>query len=138
MSAGTTNTAQLLMLSGIGPRRHLEKFGVLLDIKIYCAYIYFSVYFYFISHQIYLSWYMSHILQLIYFYRAKFCQTFYSCSLSGAIQYTNNFRAMLHQCIVLTVIFLKLLFEIIHLKKQSFINFPYRFIVGESVRFKYF
>ncbi|KAF8781566.1 Glucose dehydrogenase like protein [Argiope bruennichi] len=28
MSAGTTNTAQLLMLSGIGPREHLEKFKI--------------------------------------------------------------------------------------------------------------
>ncbi|CAL1262986.1 unnamed protein product [Larinioides sclopetarius] len=28
MSAGTTNTAQLLMLSGIGPREHLEKFRI--------------------------------------------------------------------------------------------------------------
>jgi choline dehydrogenase-like flavoprotein len=28
MSAGTTNTAQLLMLSGIGPASELEKFGV--------------------------------------------------------------------------------------------------------------
>ena len=28
MSAGTTNTAQLLKLSGIGPREELEKFGV--------------------------------------------------------------------------------------------------------------
>ncbi|CAL1288547.1 unnamed protein product [Larinioides sclopetarius] len=28
MSAGTTNTAQLLMLSGIGPKEHLEKFKI--------------------------------------------------------------------------------------------------------------
>ncbi|CAL1262978.1 unnamed protein product, partial [Larinioides sclopetarius] len=28
MSAGTTNTAQLLMLSGIGPREHLKKFKI--------------------------------------------------------------------------------------------------------------
>ncbi|GBN21815.1 L-sorbose 1-dehydrogenase [Araneus ventricosus] len=28
MSAGTTNTAQLLMLSGIGPKKHLEKFDI--------------------------------------------------------------------------------------------------------------
>ncbi|GBN25698.1 Glucose dehydrogenase [FAD, quinone] [Araneus ventricosus] len=28
MSAGTTNTAQLLMLSGIGPKKHLQKFNV--------------------------------------------------------------------------------------------------------------
>ncbi|CAL1262831.1 unnamed protein product [Larinioides sclopetarius] len=28
MSAGTTNTAQLLMLSGIGPRKHLQKFNI--------------------------------------------------------------------------------------------------------------
>ncbi|GBM68503.1 Glucose dehydrogenase [FAD, quinone] [Araneus ventricosus] len=28
MAAGTTNTAQLLMLSGIGPREHLEKFKI--------------------------------------------------------------------------------------------------------------
>ena len=28
MSAGTTNTAQLLKLSGIGPKEELEKFGV--------------------------------------------------------------------------------------------------------------
>ncbi|GBM90077.1 Oxygen-dependent choline dehydrogenase [Araneus ventricosus] len=28
MSAGTVNSAQLLMLSGIGPKEHLEKFGI--------------------------------------------------------------------------------------------------------------
>ncbi|GIY89121.1 glucose dehydrogenase [Caerostris darwini] len=28
MSAGTTNTAQLLMLSGIGPKKHLQKFKI--------------------------------------------------------------------------------------------------------------
>ncbi|CAL1262827.1 unnamed protein product, partial [Larinioides sclopetarius] len=27
ISAGTTNTAQLLMLSGIGPKKHLEQFN---------------------------------------------------------------------------------------------------------------
>lgn len=28
MSAGTVNSAQLLMLSGIGPKKHLEEYGV--------------------------------------------------------------------------------------------------------------
>lgn len=36
MSAGSVNSAQLLMLSGIGPKTHLEEFDVIHNVILKC------------------------------------------------------------------------------------------------------